>query len=358
MQERWLNNVPDLDSPMPDIPLSGANGTLRVATSAGSMPFAYMGANNELKGYSIEMIRRFAAFEGIDIVFSEMDFGGMLPYIISGRADIAIADISITEERKLSVSFTDPIYYDQGGIIALKHSGAVAITSGDGLIEWLRTGIERNLITENRWKMIVDGLGITLLIALLAQIFGTAFGGFICYILTRKNKIVRSIGDFYCGLVFGIPMVTILFITYYVIFGNTTVSSITIAVIAFALVEGASIAQNLKGAINTIDPVEIEAARSIGFSAFKAFLTVTFPQAVRRALPAYTVGFIGLVKYTAIVGFIAIQDLNRAADIIRSRTFDAYFPLLFTALIYLIVTTILVQLFKFGVNKINGGETQ
>ncbi|MCL2663288.1 MAG: ABC transporter permease subunit, partial [Oscillospiraceae bacterium] len=355
MQNRWLNTVPDLDSPMPEIISIGTNGTLLVATSAGSMPFAYMGAGNELKGYSIELVYRFAAHEGMVIEFSEMDFGAMIPYIVSGRADLAIADISITEERKLSVSFTDPIYYDQGGIIALRPSDTTVSDSGGGFISWLITGVERNLITDNRWEMIVNGLGTTMLIALMAQIFGTVFGCFVCYVLTRKSKLAQWFGNFYCGLIRGTPAVVLLMITYYIIFGGTRIPGVVVAIAAFTMVTGASIAQILKGAIETVDPVEIEAARSLGFPAFKAFLTVTLPQAVRRALPAYTNGFVELVKATAIVGFIAIQDLTRAGDIIRSRTYDAYFPLLFIAVIYLIVTMICVQLFKLIVKKVSGG---
>jgi len=148
-------------------------------------------------------------------------------------------------------------------------------------------------------------------------------------------------------------MVVLLMISYYIIFGKTDVKAMLIAVCAFALVEGAGVASNLKGAIDTVDTVEIEAARSLGFTAFGAFLTVTLPQAVKRALPAYCAGFIELVKATAIVGYIAIQDLTRAGDIIRSRTYDAFFPLLFVAVIYLIVTSVCVYLFKKLVGMIN-----
>lgn len=356
IQKRWLDTVPDLDSPMPDISLTGENGTLRVATCSGSMPFAYMGANNELKGYSIELVKRFAAYEGVNIEFADMEFSGMIPYIVSGKADIAIADISITEERKQSVLFTGSIYDDRGGIIALKSGSVFAVTDGSDFIKWLKTGIERNLITDNRWKMILNGLGVTITIAFMAQLFGTLFGCFVCFVLTRKNRFVRWLGNLYCGLIHGTPIVVLLMITYYIIFGSTSVSNVLVAVAAFTFVMGAGVAGNLKAAIDTIDPVEIEAARSIGFSSFKAFVAVTFPQAVRRALPGYTNGFVELVKATAIVGYIAIQDLTRAGDIIRSRTYDAYFPLLFVAVIYLIVTTICVQLFKLIVKKVNGGE--
>jgi len=347
MKARWFSDKLDLDKPIPPIENSGENGILRVATSSDSVPYAFIGPGREFSGFSIELALRFGAYEGKVVEFIDMEFKGLIPYIMSEKAELSLANMAITEERKQSVMFTNPFFAEQHGILIRLDSIQLKRNT-----DWLRTAVERNLLTDNRYQLIIDGLGITLIIALFAQIFGTVYGSFICYILLRKNKIIRTIGELYCGLIFGIPMVTILFITYYIIFGNTTVSGIIIAIIAFTLVEGASVAQILKGAIGTVDPVEIEAARSIGFSAFRAFLTVTLPQAVRRALPAYTVGFVGLVKYTAIVGFIAVQDLTRAGDIIRSRTFDAYFPLLFTALIYLMVTTILVQLFKMIVRKV------
>ena len=361
MQDRWLNTAPDSESPMPEIPLTGANGTLKAATSAGSMPFAYMGAGGELKGYSIELARRFAAHEGMDIEFADMDFSGMIPYIIAGRADFAIADISITEERSKSVTFTDPIYVDGAGVVVLKsQSGTAGEDIGKdrgGFISWLKTGIENNLIKDNRWKLILDGLGATMIISLAAQLFGTVLGCFICFMLMRKNRAVKWLGSLYCGLIHGTPIVVLLMITYYIIFGSTQISGIMVAIAAFTLITGAGVAGNLKGAIETVDAVEIEAARSIGFSAFKAFTAVTLPQAVRRALPGYTRGFVELVKATAIVGYIAIQDLTRAGDIIRSRTYDAYFPLLLVAVIYLIVTTVCIQLFSLAVKRFSG-ETE
>jgi polar amino acid transport system substrate-binding protein len=355
MQDRWLNAVPDLDSPMPDIPTKETNGKLRVATSAIAIPFTYRGGNGELKGYCIELIRRFAAHEEVEIEFSDIDFAGLIPFIVTGKADIGIMNVAITEERKKSVLFSDPFFYESGGIIALKPGGTSRQTK-IGFIEWLKTGIERNLITDNRWELIVDGLAVTMIIAVFAQIFGTVLGCFVCWLLTRKNKFVRGIGKFYCGLINGLPVVVLLMITYYIIFGSTNISNVIAAVAAFTMVVGSMVAQNLKRAIDTVDPVEIEAARSIGFTAFGAFMTVTFPQAVRRSMPAYTNGFVELVKMTAIVGYIAIQDLTRAGDIIRSRTYDAFFPLLCIAVIYLVVTTICVQIFRLVVNRINGGE--
>ena len=358
IQERWLINVPDLESSMPDFSLTGENGHITVATSGTQLPFSYFGANNELKGYSIELVKRFAEFEGKSIEFETMDFPGLIPFVASGRADLGIDGVTITEERKEVILFSESIYDDLLAIIALEalSDSRGAANESEGFIERLRTGIERNLITDSRWMLIVDGLGVTMLIAVVSQITGTILGCFICYILTRKSRPAKLIASLYCGLIRGTPVVVLLMITYYIIFGNSNISNILVAIAAFTMVTGASVGQTLKGAIDTVDEVEIEAARSIGFSAFRAFLTVTLPQAVRRAMPGYTGGFVELVKVTAIVGFIAIQDLTRAANIIQSRTFDVYFPLLLIAAIYLIITTICIQLFKLAINKINGGE--
>lgn len=361
MKSHWFDGVPDLNEPMPELTYSGEKGVLSVATTGTIVPFDYFGENGELKGYSIELMNRFAAHAGYTVKYYPMEFGALIPAVIGGKADMAISNISITEERKKSVLFSESIFEDQLGIITLKIPTATDTATGDttenktgtGFKEWLKTAIDRNLIKEDRWKMVLDGLGVTVTISLLAQALGTILGGVLCFILLCRNRIISSLGRFYCGLIQGLPVVVLLMISYYIIFGKSDVPAVLIAVCAFAIVESVGIASNLKGAIDTVDIVEIEAARSLGFTAFGAFWNVTLPQAVRRALPAYCAGFIGLVKATAIVGYIAIQDLTRVGDIIRSRTYDAFFPLLFVALVYLIVTSVCVYLLKKLVKMIN-----
>ena len=349
--DRWIGVALPAQEDIPRFELTGTNGTLRVADTGNYPPLIYLDAYGEPVGFDVEMVSRFAQHLGMNVEFTMMTYESIIPHVLSGRADMSGATLDVTAERSESVLFGDPIVITQAVLIVI---GTEPVqTSAGSFTEWLRLGIERNLITDNRWKLIVDGLGVTMTIAFLAQIFGTVFGCFVCYLLTRKNKTVNFIGRLYCGLIHGTPIVVLLMITYYIIFGNTNISNVLVAVVAFTMVRGAGVAQTLKGAIDTVDPVEIEAARSIGFSAFGAFTAVTLPQAVRRALPGYTNGFVELVKATAIVGYIAIQDLTRAGDIIRSRTYDAYFPLILVALIYLLVTSICVLLFKFIVKKIN-----
>lgn len=362
MINRWLVGSLPKQEDIPKFDLTGENGILRVCDTGEYPPFTYFDEYNEPTGFDYELVSRFALYLGMDLEITMMDYASIIPTILSNKADMSACLFTITEERSQSTIFSAPVTSTQGVLVVpkiiLKEDSTISDTDDFSFINWFKIGVERNLITDNRWKMIVHGLGITMLIAFTAQIFGTILGSFICWILMRKNKFVRGIGNMYCGLIRGTPAVVLLMITFYIIFGKSQISNVIVAITSFTFIIGASVAQILKGAIDTIDPVEIEAARSVGFSAFKAFIMVTLPQSVKIALPAYTNSFVELVKLTSIVGYIAIQDLTRAGDIIRSRTYDAYFPLLLVAVIYLIVTGIFVQAFKLIIRKINtkGGK--
>jgi polar amino acid transport system substrate-binding protein len=347
---RWFEAAPGTDTPMPEIPTTGENGVLTVATSFISAPFVYLGADSEAKGYEIELMQRFAASTGRTVEFVDMDFSALIPYVQSGRADFGMCATSITAERQKQVIFSDPTYTDQLALVTLKQETTEDTT---GFLEWISTAVEKNLIADNRWKLIVRGLGVTAVLAICSQLFGTALGAGLAYLQTRRNPVARHAVGFIQWLVTGLPMMTILLIFYYILFRSAQISNVITGVAAYTLTQGISIGQHLVAAMSTVDPIEIEAARAMGFSAAGAFRTVTLPQAVRFMLPGYMTGFVELVKATAIVGYIAIQDLSRASDIIRSRTFDPYFPILFAAVIYLLLTTLFVQLFKLLIKKLN-----
>jgi polar amino acid transport system substrate-binding protein len=292
-----------------------------------------------------------------------MPFDGILPSVVSGKSDIGASCINVTEERAKSVLFSEPYYEELGAILyrpesiaalAVPESPQSAETDQEfSLITWVKEAFHKNLIIEDRWKLIASGLGVTMIIALMAQAVSTFLAVPGCYILTRKNRFISRLGKLYCGLIYGLPAITILLISYYIVFGHSQINPILIAVAAFSLISAADIANEFAAAMDTVSKTEIEAARAVGFSSISAFWLIVFPQALKRALPSYTVGFVKLVKSTAFVGYIAIQDMTRAADIIRSRTFDAYFPILFTALIYLVITTACIAIFKFILIKCN-----
>ena len=141
-------------------------------------------------------------------------------------------------------------------------------------------------------------------------------------------------------------MVVILMILYYVIFGKSDISGVWVAILAFGMTSGASLARQFFGAITGVDRGQTEAALAMGFTKPEAFLGIVFPQAARIALSGYFSEIIGLMKGTAIVGYIAVIDLTKSGDLIRSSTYDAFFPLLTVAVVYFLISFGLLSLLK------------
>ena len=171
--------------------------------------------------------------------------------------------------------------------------------------------------------------------------------------LRSEKKIALVPARIYVRLLQGTPIVVLLMILYYVIFRSVDISAIVVAIIGFALNTGAYTSEIFRTAINGVDKGQIEAASAIGFNKFQVFMKIILPQAAKSVLPVYKGEFISLVKSTSIVGYIAIQDLTKASDIIRSRTYEAFFPLITTAIIYFVVTYIFIMLLNAIEKKID-----
>ena len=263
--------------------------------------------------------------------------------------------MSATDERRLVVNFSEQ--YLDNPLILLKRKEGFSSIETLSFGERLKVSIERNLLLESRWKMILEGLRVSLIITFLAFILATVLGFLVCGLKMSKYKILRVIGSAYITVLRGTPIVVLLMITFYVIFAGTNLSSIIIAVIAFGTNGAAFIGEIIRSAISTVDKGQIEAARSMGFSKVGTFFTVIFPQAFRVAFPVYKSEFVSLFKMTSVVGYIAIVDLTKAGDIIRSRTYDAFFPLIMVALIYLIMASLIILLFDF-INRLTDKRYQ
>ena len=348
MVKRWLDTP--IPPPMPNIP-EGTGGTLVFGTAPIVDGFSYY-RDGELNGFDIEFARRFAEFANMKLEFFESDHGSLIAATQSGRVDFAAALFTITEERKQVVNFSDP-YYSGGAAVGVFDHDTQASAASVGFFEWIKTGIERNMIQENRWRLILDGLSVSLIITVFAFALATLLGFGVCGLRMNKNPVLRAIGNVYITIFRGTPLVVLLMITFYVIFARSSISGVIVAIIAFGVNGAAFIGEIIRSAIMTVDKGQVEAARSMGFGKVSAFFTVTFPQAVRVAFPVYMSEFISMFKMTSVVGYIAINDLTKAGDIIRSRTYDAFFPLILVALIYLITASLLILLLNFISNKTN-----
>lgn len=215
----------------------------------------------------------------------------------------------------------------------------------NGLLD-MGTKLYQAFIFEDRWRLYLDGLGVTLGITLGAICISTVLGMVLCLMKLSKYKILRWPAQAYIDIIRGIPVVVQLLIMYNVILLDVTDNKMIVAVVAFGLNSSAYMAEIYRSGINAVDPGQMEAGRSLGLTKTQTMWHIIFPQAIKNCLPTYTSEFIVLVKETAVVGYIALGDLTRGGDQIRSQTWDAFPPLLAVALIYLAIVMLLEKLGK------------
>ena len=213
----------------------------------------------------------------------------------------------------------------------------------------LKSSFISNFIEDNRWRYITDGLKITLLVTVFAVLIGVVLGFLIAIVRTThdktgKLKILNAICKVYLTVIRGTPVVVQLMIIYFIIFGSVDISKVLVAIIAFGINSGAYVAEIFRSGIMSIDNGQFEAGRSLGFNYAQTMMYIIMPQSFKNVLPTLCNEFISLLKETSVSGYIALQDLTKGGDIIRSRTYDAFMPLIAVALIYLAMVMIFTKL--------------
>ncbi len=202
------------------------------------------------------------------------------------------------------------------------------------------------IIAENRYIVILKGLGNTLLIAFCAIIIGTVIGFVLALFKVSNNIFLKGISSVYITVIRGIPLATQLMIFGFVIFGPLGIDRTLIAIIGFGINSGAYVAEIIRSGIQSVDVGQMEAGRSLGLSKAVTMKKIILPQAIKSILPTYTNEFVVLIKETSVASFIAITDLTRAGDMIRNSTFNAWIPLFTVAGIYLVLTLGLSAIFQ------------
>lgn len=206
-----------------------------------------------------------------------------------------------------------------------------------------------NFIDDDRWMYIVRGLGNTLLITVLALLLGVVLGFISALVRSSHDKICTDKGGhfflrfgnvlckIYITVIRGTPTMVQLLIINFVIFGTVNINKVLCAALAFGINSGAYIAEIIRSGIMSIDNGQTEAGRSLGLNFRRTMMYIIMPQALKNVLPALGNEFITLLKETSISGYIALQDLTRAGDLIRSQTYSPFMPLIAVALIYLVI---------------------
>ncbi|WP_026498862.1 transporter substrate-binding domain-containing protein [Butyrivibrio sp. WCD2001] len=316
---------------------AGEAGTVKVAACDSLEPMSYLGQSGKVIGFDADIVLLMAKEMDVKVEFVPMEFAAILSYVQSGKAKMGIGSIIVTDERREAVDFIE--YYPAAFVLVVRR--AKAGSSATSFWNSVKSSFEKTFIRENRWKLFVRGVLTTLLITVMTVIFGTALG-FLVYMLCRHdNRIANGITGAVMWLVQGMPMVVLLMILYYIIFGKVSVSGIIISIIGFTLTFASSVIGLLRLGVGAVDKGQYEAAYSLGYPDLKIFFRIILPQALPHVMNSYKGEIVGLIKATAIVGYIAVQDLTKVGDIVRSRTYDAFFPLIAIAVIYFVLEGLL-----------------
>ena len=221
----------------------------------------------------------------------------------------------------------------------------------------LYTRFYATFILDDRYLYFWDGLKISMILTLGSFIAGSLIGVLFCALSRSKNKAVSRAARAINAILVDLPTMVMLMVFVYIIFGESGLNVIIIAIFALTLKAAAYLSDIFRTALETVQPGEIEAARTLGMSKTQAFFLVTFPQAVTAAKPVYKNQFVSTMQETSVVGYIAIMDLTRASSVVTARTLDALFCLIVISLVYLIIGLIgqgIISL--FGRKKHLGGE--
>ncbi|MCL1963892.1 MAG: amino acid ABC transporter permease [Firmicutes bacterium] len=202
--------------------------------------------------------------------------------------------------------------------------------------------LERNFITADRWRLLLDGLGTTLQVSFMAVILGIVLGVLLAFMRLSKARPLSFLSGAYIDIIRGTPLVVQLMIFYFVLLGPTTkLDKAIIAAIAFGCNSGAYVAEIVRGGILSVDHGQEEAGLSLGLTRAMTMQYIVLPQAFKNILPSLGNELIVLIKETSILGYIGVVDLARAGEQIRARTLDAFLPLIAVAVVYYVLVKFL-----------------
>ena len=324
--------------------LTYENGELVMATNAAFPPYEYH-ENNVITGIDVDMATAVADKLNRKLVIEDMEFDAIINSVQGGKADIGVAGMTVTEERLKNIDFTDT-YTTAKQVIVVRNGKSNTLLS-------IKDSFYQNFIEDNRYQYILTGLRNTIVIALLAVILGIIIGFIVAVIRathekTGGMKLLNALCGVYLTIIRGTPAMIQLLIIYYVIFASSNINKVLVAALAFGINSGAYVAEIIRGGILALDNGQFEGARSLGLTHGQTMRYIILPQTIKNTLPALANEFIVLLKETSISGYIGLQDLTMAGNIIRSNTYQAFFPLIGVACIYLVIVMVLTA----GVRKL------
>lgn len=341
----WIGDDADKVSYVPDEDASRENGTLVMATNAEFPPYESM-ENGAVVGIDVDMMQAVCDKLNMTLEVENMEFDSIIAAVQSGKADVGVAGMTVTPDREKNVSFTQG--YATTMQVVIVRSGTGEETQL-GLFQNIGEKLHSTFVENDRWLYLANGLKTTLVITFFSVILGMILGFLLAIVRathdkTGKLKLLNLVAKLYLIVIRGTPVVVQLLIIYFVIFASVNVDKTVVAVLAFGLNSAAYVAEIVRAGIMAIDNGQFEASASLGLNYPRTMVSVILPQACKNVLPALANECIVLLKETSVAGYIAIADLTKGGDIIRSQTYEAFLPLIAVALIYLVMVMVLSTL--------------
>ena len=315
--------------------------TLNVSIDTTRKPFVYMYEGKPV-GFEIEVLYMFCKEYGYNVNISDVSFASGLAGLASEKYDLVCGGLYMTDERKESVNFSDP--YMNAEVVMAKYE-----RSGfDNFMLSIKESFEKTFVREQRWKLIAEGIGTTMIISIFSVLGGTLLG-FALYMVARSkykwiSKLAKGIAKVYSTIIAGTPTLVVLMLLFYVVFTSPDMSGIIVAIVGFILTFGSFVYDNLDLTVSGVDNGQLEAAYALGYSRNRTFFRIVLPQAMKMFMPSYSGEIVNLIKATSVVGYIAVNDLTKMGDIIRGNTYEAFFPLIAVAVIYFAITWMIAGL--------------
>ena len=329
----WSSNPDSMAVVQRRLPVNTEGETI-VTGVALVYPFIFM-KDEQLAGLEIDMMERFCRWGGYRAEYVITDLPGLIPSLSTGKVDALVSHIQVTEERSKQVLFTIP--YFEGSICCFGRDPETA-GARRGLVQTVRDSIYANLIMEQHWKLLLQGLLVTLEISLLSILLSILLGAGFCFLRMRRSRVLSGTVKLLTETIQGVPVLVILLMMCYVVFAKSHITGTLVSVFSFALFYGARFCSLFHSGMLSVGRGQWEAGAALGLSKFQTFRLVALPQAFRRIIPVLKGEIVSLIKSTSIVGYVAVIDLTCASNMVRARTFDAFFPLILVSIIYILLS--------------------
>lgn len=318
--------------------------TLKIPIDPDWLPFSFvLDANEPPTGFFVDLMNAFCAENGYAPEYVPMlSVDACMVGLNSGAYDIGAIGFIKTEEKEESVTMSD-VVVDDIIYVCVRASSVIGLdleeyVKDQSFWDTIGRAVYRCLVEYDRWQILLQGLGVTILISCGSIFLGTLLGAGLYFLWGRKNLFLSSIGRLYVNVFQRMPQVLLLLIMFYIAFSGVNVSGILVCILTFALSFAPFVTEMLRSGVEAIPEGQWKAALALGFTKPQTFVKIILPQVIQLILPVYKANVVSMFLESSIAGYISVEDLTMMSDYIRASTLEPMTPMLISALIYFLLT--------------------